>query len=130
MPTCRRTSGRGARRFAAVAKAPAVRRKPRGRVMLLLSELASLLSSGEPDSAPRKRWRAAGVAGVLGTLALTAYFWSSPERDLNSAVARGDYARATTLASRLLEKHPGDYELTALATETALKANVPAWLLK
>jgi pSer/pThr/pTyr-binding forkhead associated (FHA) protein len=118
---------------AAAAKEPAVRRRPRGRARLLLSELASLhanFASGERDSAPRSWWRTAAVAVILGALALTAYFWSAPERDLKDALARGEYARAVALASRLLEKHPDDLELKARATEAALKANVPAWLLK
>jgi pSer/pThr/pTyr-binding forkhead associated (FHA) protein len=115
------------------AKEPAVRRRPRGRTMLLLSELASLHASGEPDSVPRRGWwwwKAAAVAGTLGALALTAYFWTAPERDLKNAVARGEYARAATLAGRLLEKHPDDLELKARATEVVLKANVPAWLTR
>jgi pSer/pThr/pTyr-binding forkhead associated (FHA) protein len=118
---------------AAPAREPAVGRRPRGRVMLLLSELASLhasVASGERDSAPRSWWRTAAVAGILGALALTAYFWSAPERDLKDALARGEYPRAAALASRLLEKHPDDLGLKARATEAALKANVPAWLLK
>jgi hypothetical protein len=115
---------------AAAAKEPAVKRRPRGRVMLLLSELASLHASGEPDSAWRRWWRPAAVAGVLGAIALAAYFWNASERDFKDAVARGEYARAAALASRLLEKHPNDIELKARATEVALKANVPAWLVK
>ena len=114
---------------AAAAKEPAVRRRPRGRAMLLLSELASL-ASGEPDGTWRRWWRAAAAGGVLGALALTAYFWGASERDLMNAVARGDYARAAVLASRLLEKHPDDVELKARSTEVALRANVPAWLVK
>jgi pSer/pThr/pTyr-binding forkhead associated (FHA) protein len=113
-----------------VAKEPAVRRRPRGRVMLLLSEFASLNASDEPDSARRGWWRAAAVAGILGALALTAYFWGASERDLKDAVARGEYARAAAIATRLLQKHPDDIELEAQATEVALKANVPAWLVK
>lgn len=115
---------------ATAAKMPAVKRRPRGRVMLLLSELASLHASGEPDSARRSWWRAAVVAGILGALALTAYCWNASERGLKDALARGEYARAAALASRLLEKHPDDVELKARATEAALKANVPAWLVK
>lgn len=114
----------------AAAKEPAVKRRPRGRVMLLLSELVSLHASGEPVSAWRRWGRAAAVAGVLGALASAAYFWNAPERDFKDAVARGEYARAAVLASRLLEKHPNDIELKARATEVALKANVPAWLVK
>jgi pSer/pThr/pTyr-binding forkhead associated (FHA) protein len=112
------------------AKEPAVKRRPRGRVMLLLSEFASLNASDEPDSARRGWWRAAAVAGILGALALTTYFWGTSERDLKDAVARGDYARAAAIATRLLQKHPDDIELEAQATEVALKANVPAWLVK
>jgi pSer/pThr/pTyr-binding forkhead associated (FHA) protein len=112
------------------AKEPAVKRRPRGRAMLLLSELASLLASDEPDGARRRWWKAAAVAGILGALVLTAHFWSASERDLKDAFARGDYARAAELASRLLDKHPDDVELKARVTEAALKANVPAWIAK
>jgi pSer/pThr/pTyr-binding forkhead associated (FHA) protein len=115
---------------AAAAKEPPVRRRPRSRVMLLLSELASLRASGEPDSARRTWWRAPAVAGIVGAIALMAYFWNSSERDFNDAVARGEYVRATALASRLLKNHPDDVELKGRITEVALKANVPAWLAK
>jgi pSer/pThr/pTyr-binding forkhead associated (FHA) protein len=118
---------------AAPAKEPAVRSRPRSRAMLLLSELASLhisVASDERDGAPRSWWRAAAVAGILGALGLVAYFWSGPERDLKDALVQGEYSRAAALASRLLEKHPDDLELRARATDAALKANVPAWLLK
>ena len=112
------------------AKEPAVKRRPRGRAMLLLSELASLLASDEPESVRRRWWKAAAVAGILGALVLTAYFWSASERDLKDAFARGEYARAAALASRLLDKNPDDVDLKARATEAALKANVPAWIAK
>jgi hypothetical protein len=45
-------------------------------------------------------------------------------------VARGEYAQAASLANRYLAQRPDDAELKALATEAALKANVPAWLAK
>jgi pSer/pThr/pTyr-binding forkhead associated (FHA) protein len=119
----------GAAAPAPATKEPVVKR-PRGRAMLLLSELASLHVNGEPESARRKWWKAAAVASILGALASTAYFWSASERDLNNAVARGEYARAAVLASQLLEKHPDNVEVKALATDATLKANVPAWLVK
>ena len=115
---------------AASAKEAAIRRLPRGRALLLLSELVSLCAGGAPDRTRRRWWRAAAIAGILSALALTAYFWTSPARDLKDAVARGEYARAAALADRLLEKHPDDVELKARVTEAALKANVPAWLAK
>jgi len=115
---------------AAAAKDASAKRRPRGRVLLLLSELATLIK-GEPNGTPQKRWRiAAAVVGVLVVLILTAYVWNASERALTDAVARGDYERAATLAARLLNKHPDDMELKATATEVGLKAIVPAWLLK
>ena len=114
----------------AVAKEPALKHRPRGRAMLLLSELASLLASEDPDSARRRSRKAAAVAGILGALVLTAHFWSASERDLQDAFARGEYARAAELASRLLDRHPDDVDLKARATEAALKANVPVWIVK
>ena len=115
---------------AAAAKEPLVSRRRRGRAMLLLSELASLHAGGDPDSPRRSWWRVAAVAVVLGALAVTAYFWNAPERDLKNAITHGEYARAAALAGRLLEKHPDDVELEALATDATLKANVPVWLAK
>jgi pSer/pThr/pTyr-binding forkhead associated (FHA) protein len=109
------------------ARASVIRQGPLRRVRSLLSEIAVLGAEGEPAGV-RSWWRAAAVGGILAVLALTAYFWSSPERDLKNAVARGQYARAAGLASRLLEKHPDDAELRARTTEMALKANVPDWL--
>ena len=112
------------------AREPGVKRRPRGRAMLLLSELASLLASDEPESARRRGWKVAAVAGMLGALVVTAHFWNAPKRDLEDAFARGEYARAAELASQLLDKHPDDVDLKARVTEAALKANVPAWLAR
>jgi hypothetical protein len=105
----------------------AVARRQLGGIRLLLAELTAL---DDGDGARRKWWIAAAVAGVLLVLGVTVFFWSSTERDLKNAMARGDYARATVLASQLLDKHPEDGELESLATDAALKANVPSWLKK
>jgi hypothetical protein len=113
---------------APLAQQPLAKRRPRGRILKLWSELASL-RAGETDRAPRRWWWTGAVAGILGTLALTSYVLSAPERHFKDALAEGDYARAATLAGRLLERHPDDVELKARATEAALKAEVPAWLL-
>jgi pSer/pThr/pTyr-binding forkhead associated (FHA) protein len=112
------------------AKDVVIRHRPRGRARLLWSELASLIASDEPGGARKNAWRAAAVAGVFGVLALTAYFWNAPQRNLKDALGQGDYARAAVLANRLLEKRPDDVELKALTTETLLKADVPPWLVK
>ncbi len=105
----------------------AVARRPFGRARLLLSELSSLETGGDPR---RKWWVAGAVAGLLCALGVTAYFWNGTERDLKAAMAQGEYARAQGLASQLLEKHPDDAEFKALTTDAALKANLPSWLMK
>ena len=113
----------------APAKEPA-KRRPRGRSAVLLSELMAVFAGAEHDGTGRRRWKVAALAAVLAVAAVGLYMWGAPERDLKAAVARGDYAQAATLANRYLEQRPDDAELKALATENALKANVPAWLTK
>ena len=115
---------------AALAKETAVKRKPRGRVMLLLSELLTLIK-GEPDGTSKKRWRYfAAAAAVLIALVATAYIWNASERALKEAIARNDYTRAAEIATRLLDRHPDDMELKAKATDLGLKAVVTPWLQK
>ena len=115
---------------APAAKENAPKRRPRGRVLLLLSELSTLIAGDEPEGARRGWWKAAALVAVLGGLALTATLWGAEERKLKDAVERGDYAQASVLVNRLLEQRADDTDLRALATEAALKANVPPWLVK
>jgi pSer/pThr/pTyr-binding forkhead associated (FHA) protein len=114
---------------AAPAPEPA-KRKARGRSAVLLSELVGVFADARPDVERRSWWKVALVAAVLGAAALALYMRGAPERELKDAVARGEYAQAASLANRHLEQRPDDAELKALATEAALKANVPAWLAK
>ena len=111
------------------AKEPA-RRRTRRRSAVLLSELVALFAGAEHDRTWRSWWKGAAIVAVLGAIALTLYLRGAPERELKDAVARGEYAQAASLANRYLEQRPDDAELKALATEAALKANVPAWLTK
>lgn len=111
------------------AKEPA-RRRSRGRSAVLLSELVALFAGAEHDRTWRSWWKGAAIVTVLGGAALALYLRGAPERELKDAVARGAYAQAASLADRYLEERPDDAELKALATEAALKANVPAWLTK
>jgi pSer/pThr/pTyr-binding forkhead associated (FHA) protein len=115
---------------AVVAKEPPVSRRRRGRIMLLLSELASLRAGSEPDEARGGWWKGAVVVGILGALIWAVYWWNAPERDLRNALGRGEYVRAAALASQLLAKHPDDADLKALAADSTLKASVPVWLEK
>jgi len=113
----------------APAKEPA-KRKPRGRSAVLLSELMAVFAGAEHDGTGRRWWKAAVVVAVLAAIGVGLYWWDAPERELKAAVARGDHAQAASLANRYLEQRPDDADLKALATESALKANVPAWLTK
>ncbi len=110
-------------------KAP-VARRTRGRSAVLLSELAAVFAGPERDRTWRSWWKGAAIAAVLGAVAVTLYLRGASERDLKEAVARGEYAQAASLANRALEQRPDDADLRALATEAALKANVPVWLAK
>lgn len=111
------------------AKEPA-KRKTRGRSAVLLSELVAVFASAGRDGERRSWWKVALVAAVLAAAALGLYMRGASERELKEAVVRGEYAQAASLANRYLEQRPDDAELKALATEAALKANVPAWLAK
>ena len=111
------------------AKEPA-KRRTRGRSAVLLSELVAVFAGAEHDGARRGWWKGALIAAVLGAVAWALSTWGASERELKDVVARGEYAQAASLANRYLEQRPDDAELKALATEAALKANVPAWLAK
>ena len=113
---------------AAATAATAAKGRPRGRVLLLLSELSTLIASDDPEGSRRGWWKAAALVAVLGGLVLTATLWGADERKLKNAVEQGDYTQASVLADRLLEQRAEDTDLRALATEAALKANVPPWL--
>ena len=109
-------------------QAPA--RRSRGRAVALWSELASVFQGHDAEGAKRGAWWAAALVAVLVVVTVALYGWGASDRKLKELVAQGDYAQAAVLADRKLEQHPDDVELKALATEAALKANVPAWLAK
>jgi pSer/pThr/pTyr-binding forkhead associated (FHA) protein len=109
----------------------AARRRPRGRITLLWSELASLavLGLGLDDGDNKRRaWRASVLVLALLAGGTALYLHGAQQRALEDAIARGDHAQAAALADRALEDSPDDVELKAIATQAALEANVPAWL--
>jgi pSer/pThr/pTyr-binding forkhead associated (FHA) protein len=114
----------------AVAPKEPAKRKARGRSAVLFSELVAVLAGARQDGERRSWWKGAVIAAVLGAAACAFYLWGAPERELKEVVARGDFALAASLANGYLEQRPDDADLKALATEAALKANVPDWLAK
>jgi pSer/pThr/pTyr-binding forkhead associated (FHA) protein len=123
------TEGSDSPSSSAPAPEPA-KRRARGRSAVLLSELVAVFAGSRPDGERRSWWKVALIVTVLGGAALALYMRGASERELKDAVARGEYAQAAALANRYLEQRPDDADLKALATEAALKANVPAWLAK
>ncbi|WP_427914725.1 FHA domain-containing protein [Ramlibacter sp. MMS24-I3-19] len=122
--------GSGATVPAPAEQAPA-RRRSRGSKAAFWSELASVFQGHDDAGGNRSAWKVAGLVAVLAISGVAAmYWWSDPDRELKALAAEGNYARAAAMADRSLEKRPEDVELKALATEAALKANVPAWLDK
>lgn len=114
--------------------AAAAPRRPRSRIVTLWSELAALAigddEDGDDDDEPRprrRRWIALAVVAAAMAAAVALYLHGSDERELRQAVAQGRYEQAATLAYRALGERADDVELRAMATETALKAHVPAW---
>jgi pSer/pThr/pTyr-binding forkhead associated (FHA) protein len=113
----------------AVADQAPAGRRPRPRATLW-AELASVFQGHDEGGTRRGRWWAAALVAVLAVVGTALYWWDAPDRQLKDLVASGDYAQAALLADRSLEQRPDDAQLKELATEAALKANVPAWLAK
>ncbi len=107
---------------------PVDKPRKRSRFAIFLSELSDAFAGKERRGMKRAARRAMALV-VLAVLAGGAWYWiGAPERDLNTLVDNGDYARAATLASQALQRHPDNAEIRALGTESALKAQVPGWL--
>jgi hypothetical protein len=101
-------------------KPPVIRE--RERIVSLVREFV-VLDTGH-------KWKAATAIVLLGALALATYFWNASERNLEKAIARGEYAQAATLADSMLREHPDDIQLRERAVDAALKASVSVWLPK
>jgi pSer/pThr/pTyr-binding forkhead associated (FHA) protein len=117
---------------AAAAAMPETAKKARsrGRAAALISELAALASGGERGRVRRMVWTVAALIAGLSVVAFGLSWWVRSERELKDLIERGEYAQAALKADQALQRSPDDGELKALATEAALKANVPIWLAK
>ena len=115
---------------AAAAPEPAKKARSRGRAAALMSELAAVAAGGERGRMRRAVWMVAALIAGLSAAAFGLSWWVRSERELKDLIERGEYAQAALKADQALQRSPDDGELKALATEAALKANVPAWLTK
>jgi pSer/pThr/pTyr-binding forkhead associated (FHA) protein len=100
----------------------------RGRLAIFAAELAGAFSGGERRlGLSDKWWRMPAVAGLLLLVAVAAYLFRNPERELRDLLADGQYAEAANVASRYLAREPDQAQVKALGTEALLKAKVPQW---
>lgn len=104
------------------------KRPSRGKLSIFAAELAQAFAGEERDSMKRTlRWVSL-LAGVVVVLSLVLYLGGSSEREVKDLLAEGEYGRAATAASQLLERDPANTQLQALGMEALLKADVPPWL--
>jgi pSer/pThr/pTyr-binding forkhead associated (FHA) protein len=95
-----------------------------GRPLAMLREIRGD-EGGRKNRAARKYWLAALL--VVAGVAVWAWLDSAPRRDIRELLDNGDYIAAVTQANRYLATHPGDEEVSELATESLLRAVVPGW---
>ena len=103
--------------------------KRRSRAAMLLSGFAGALREDEP-----KKRRGLHIWGALlvvvgAALALLLLLpGGGTEQAVRDLLAEGKPAQAAALAGQQLERRPGSEALRALATEAALKAQLPGWV--
>lgn len=102
--------------------------RPRGKIGTFIAELMRVLGA-ERDAGKRRRARSWGmpVLGLALILAWALYRIGAPERNVQTLLASGDYARAAVVASASLAHDPDNARLQVLGAEALLKARVPAW---
>ncbi|WP_206047040.1 FHA domain-containing protein, partial [Noviherbaspirillum denitrificans] len=105
-----------------------VRRKPRGKAAIFISELAGAFAGGEQALSKRALRIAAAGFGILVAAVLVMRLSGAPEREMKDLIADGKFAQASELATRHLARNPGNAELKALGTEALLKAQLPEWV--
>ncbi len=100
----------------------------RSRAAVLLSGLASALRDEEPKKRGRLLVWGALLVVVVGGAALALLSGGGTEQAVRDLLAEGKPAQAAALAGQQLERQPGSESLRALATEAALKAQLPGWV--
>ncbi|WP_043422123.1 FHA domain-containing protein [Cupriavidus basilensis] len=106
--------------------------KPRaqGKFALVMGRLGSSFGASERASLKRAaRWGGA-VAVAVVTLLLFLYLRGASEREMESLMAGGNYARAAAVADVYLERHPENAQFRAMGTEALLRDQVPGWIGK
>jgi hypothetical protein len=92
------------------------------------SELMKVFSGGDRTAIRRGAvWAIAGLALLL-VVAVALYMRGASQREVKALLAQGNDTQAVTVANQVLERHPADVQMEALASEALIKASVPDWL--
>lgn len=98
------------------------------KIRAFLTELKGALREEKPAGSKRV-WLVGGVGVLLIVLLAGAlYIRGTPERELKSLLAKGQYAQSVELANQYLKEYPGDERISLLATEALLKYLLPPWM--
>lgn len=102
--------------------------KPRSRRRLFLAGLANALREDEPRKKGRPLIWATLVLAAGGAALAVLLSGGGGEPEIRALLAEGQATQAAALATQYLERNPDSEAAKALATEAALKAQLPAWL--
>ena len=123
-----RSGSTGAKEATGKAGSRMAPRRRQSQVFLIARQVARLLSAGDRMHVMRAATAAGVGLLVAAVLAMTAHLLAADQREIRSLIAAGSFEPAARAADRYLEKHPENAEVRQLATQTWLKAFVPAWL--
>jgi pSer/pThr/pTyr-binding forkhead associated (FHA) protein len=119
--------GASSKRAATESGSRPIKRARRGRWAVFLSELASAFSGqGNLDKKRIARWGMVFGAFLIG-IALVVFTGGSPQHDMETLLADGEYAKAAVLANGILEHEPANAGMQVLGSEALLKAQLPQW---
>ena len=101
-------------------------RAPFVRLSTALREARRALAE-EGEQRPRRRWLSGLVLVAVAGVAAAVYITTAPQRNIRELLDGGEYRQAALAASRYLERHGDERDVSALATEALLKATAPDW---
>jgi hypothetical protein len=101
-------------------------RAPFHRLSTALREARRALAE-EGEQRPRRRWLSGVVLVAVAGVAAAVYITTAPQRNIRELLDGGEYRQAALAASRYLERHGDERDVSVLATEALLKATAPDW---
>jgi pSer/pThr/pTyr-binding forkhead associated (FHA) protein len=99
------------------------------KISTFVGELKEAFSENKPGSR-RGLWIGMGGVGVVLAIAIGVYSTGADKREIKRLLEQGKYMESVSIANQILENHPENEQVSALATEGLMKAVVPAWKTK